>query len=260
VRRSPWEATTTVGVVGFGRLGRLLVRYFAHDVRMFVYDPRPNPRKVRALGATPVTMAEAARQDLVLICVPIVAFEGAVRRLAPHVRRDAIVVDTCSVKEHPVRVMKRWLPKSVDILATHPNFGPDSAAESLEGQKLVVSRVRIASSRWRELRGLLEDKGLVIVELTPREHDRRMAQSLVLTHFIGRTLIRYGSEPTGVDTEGYKRLLRILQTVQNDSWQLFEDMNRYNAFAAPMRRKLLASMKAVDRKVRAHPSEARRVL
>ncbi|MBI5202710.1 MAG: prephenate dehydrogenase/arogenate dehydrogenase family protein [Elusimicrobia bacterium] len=239
-----------VGVVGFGRLGRLLVRYFAHDVRMFVYDRRPDPRRVRALGATPVSLKEAARQDLVLVCVPMVDFEAAIKRLAPYVRRDAIVVDTCSVKEHPVRVMKRWLPRSVEILATHPNFGPDSAAESLEGHKLVASRVRVSRDRWREIRGLLEDKGLVIVEMTPKEHDRRMAESLVLTHFVGRALIRYGAETTGVDTEGYKRLLRILQTVQNDSWQLFADMNRFNAYAAPMRRRFLAAMHSVDRKVR----------
>ena len=61
----------------------------------------------------------------------------------------------------------------------------------------------------------------------------------------------YGAKTTGVDTEGYKRLLRILETVQNDSWELFVDMNRFNRHAAPMRRRLLASLTAVDRRVRA---------
>jgi prephenate dehydrogenase len=77
-----------------------------------------------------------------------------------------------------------------------------------------------------------------------------MASSLVLTHFIGRGLIASGAKTTGVDTEGYKRLLRILETVQNDSWQLFADMNRFNAFAAPMRRRFLAALKKTDRRVR----------
>lgn len=226
------------------------MRYFAQDARMLVYDVRPDARLVRKLGATPATLKEASSQELVLLCVPIAAFEAAVRSVAPHVRKDALVIDTCSVKEHPVRVMKRLLPRSVEILATHPNFGPDSAAESLEGRTLIACPARVARERWRELKGLLQEKGLVIVELSPREHDRRMAESLVLTHVIGRTLIRYGARSTGVDTEGYKRLLRILQTVQNDTWQLFQDMNRFNAFAAPMRRRLLRSLQDVDRKVR----------
>ena len=59
-----------------------------------------------------------------------------------------------------------------------------------------------------------------------------------------------GARSTKVDTEGYKRLMRILQTVQNDTWQLFKDMNRYNAFAPAMRRRHLSSMRAIDAKVR----------
>jgi prephenate dehydrogenase len=77
-----------------------------------------------------------------------------------------------------------------------------------------------------------------------------MASSLLLTHFIGRGLLEYGARPTGIDTEGYKRLLRILQTVQNDTSQLFRDMNRYNAFAPAMRRRFLAALRRVDRRVR----------
>ena len=172
------------------------------------------------------------------------------RSIKSLLRPDALVVDVCSVKEHPVRAMKRHLPKSVSLLATHPNFGPDSAADSLKGRKIVLSRVRMKNADYFRAKRALERKGLEVVELTPREHDRRMASSLVLTHFIGRGLVAYGAKTTGVDTEGYKRLLRILETVQNDSWELFEDMNRFNAFAAPMRRRFLAAMRATDRRVR----------
>ena len=106
----------------------------------------------------------------------------------------------------------------------------------------------MTDAAYGRARRALEAKGLDVVEMTPREHDRRMASSLVLTHFIGRSLIAYGAKTTGVDTEGYKRLLRILETVRNDSWELFEDMNRFNSFAAPMRRRFLAAMRATDRR------------
>ncbi|MFI5360815.1 MAG: prephenate dehydrogenase/arogenate dehydrogenase family protein [Elusimicrobiota bacterium] len=240
----------TAGLIGFGRIGRLLARHFARDARIFVYDTKLDARAVRAAGAVPVSLAEACAQDVVVLCVPIAAFDGVVRRIKGLLRPDALVVDACSVKEHPVRAMKRHLPRSVGILATHPNFGPDSAADSLKGRKIVLCRVRLKDADYRRAKRALERKGLDVVEMTPREHDRRMASSLVLTHFIGRGLVAYGAKTTGVDTEGYKRLLRILETVQNDSWQLFEDMNRYNAFAAPMRRRLLAAMRAVEGRVR----------
>jgi prephenate dehydrogenase len=240
----------TVGLIGFGRIGRLLVSHFARDAKIFVADVKLDKRKVRALGATPATLAEACAQEVVVLCVPIAAFEGLTRRIKGLLRPDALVVDVCSVKEHPVRAMKRHLPKSVSLLASHPNFGPDSAADSLKGRKIVLSRVRMKKADYLRAKRALERKGLEVVEMTPREHDRRMASSLVLTHFIGRSLVAYGAKTTGVDTEGYKRLLRILETVQNDSWQLFQDMNRFNAFASPMRRRFLAAMSATDRRVR----------
>ena len=236
----------TVGVVGFGRIGRLLTRYFAKDADILVYDTRLDARAVRALGARPATLAQACAADAVVLCVPMAAFEGVVRRIRGLVRPGTVVADVCSLKEHPVRVMKRLLPRGVHILATHPNFGPDSAAETLQGRKLVVWPVRIPRAVYARARRAFAAKGLDVVELSPKEHDRRMASSLVLTHFIGRGLVAYGAKPTGVDTEGYKRLLRILETVQNDSWQLFKDMNRFNAYAAPMRRRLLRSLRSVE--------------
>ena len=240
----------TVGLIGFGRMGRLLARHFAHDARIFVFDAKLDARKVRALGAEPVTLAAACAQDIVVLCVPIAAFEGLTRRIKGLLRPDALVVDVCSVKEHPVRAMKRRLPRSVSLLAAHPIFGPDSAADSLKGRKIVLCKVRMKNAAYLRVKRALRRKGLDVVELTPREHDRRMASSLALTHFIGRGLAAYGAKTTGVDTEGYKRLLRIRETVQNDSWRLFEDMNRFNAFAAPMRRRLLAALRATDRRVR----------
>ncbi|MBI3289421.1 MAG: prephenate dehydrogenase/arogenate dehydrogenase family protein [Elusimicrobia bacterium] len=239
----------SVGIIGFGRLGRLLTRYFAADVSIRVYDPKASPRDIRALGAAPATLEEACRQTVVIPCVPIAAFEGVIRRIRGLIPPGALVIDVCSVKEHPVRVMKRLLPRGVDILATHPNFGPDSAAQSLRGHKLVVCKVRLPAARYRKIKRLLEGKGLRLVEMTPAAHDRKSAASLVLTHFVGRALIGYGAKTTGVDTEGYTRLLRILQTVQNDSWRLFQDMNSYNAYAAPMRRRFLKTMRAIDARV-----------
>ena len=240
----------TVGLIGFGRLGCLLVRHFSKDVKIYVHDMKLDVRKARALGAIPASLTQACAQDIIVLCVPMAAFEGAVKRIKSLVRPDALVVDACSVKEHPVRVMKKYLPKTVGLLATHPNFGPDSAADSLKGRKIVLCRVRMTNVDYSRAKRALQRKGLDVVEMTPRDHDRRMASSLVLTHFIGRSLIAAGAKTTGVDTEGYKRLLRILETVQNDSWQLFEDMNHFNSFATPMRRRFMAAMKATDKKVR----------
>ena len=41
-------------------------------------------------------------------------------------RRSTLFVDVLSVKEFPKRLLLRQLPREVDVLCTHPMFGPDS--------------------------------------------------------------------------------------------------------------------------------------
>jgi len=128
-------------------------------------------------------------------------------------------------------------------------FGPDSAADSLQGRKIVVCPERITPSRLARIRGWLDDQGLVVIETTADQHDRQIAVSLALTHFIGRSLAAFGAEPLEIDTEGYKRLLHILGVVEHDTWQLFKDMHHYNPYHREQRQKLLEAMAAIDRQL-----------
>lgn len=240
----------SLGIIGCGRLGGLLVGLLARDFKVFVHDARPMPRRIRSLGGVPAALAEVCTQEAVILCVPIRRFEAALRRVAGLIRPGTLVVDTCSVKEYPARLMRKFLPRHAEILATHPTFGPDSAAETLQGLKIILCRQRVGGGRYLRIERYLRGKGLVIIESTPREHDRQMAHSLVLTHVIGRALIRIKARDVPMDTEGYKRLMRILQTVQNDSWELFEDMNRYNAFAPRLRKDLRSALVALERRLK----------
>ena len=62
---------------------------------------------------------------------------------------------------------------------------------------------------------------------------------------IGRTLMDMNSTSMEIDTKGYRRLLKILETVENDSVQLFNDMNKYNPYAKDMRGSLESSLSKV---------------
>ena len=52
----------TVGLIGFGRLGMLLTRYFAADFKISVFDPKAKGAQIKKLGAKPATLAAAWRQ------------------------------------------------------------------------------------------------------------------------------------------------------------------------------------------------------
>jgi prephenate dehydrogenase len=236
-----------IGIIGYGRFGRLTVKNLAPDFEVLVHTRNLEKHAdIAAVGARLVSLPEACTQKMVILCVPISAMQATLRQIAPLIRADAIMVDVCSVKVYPTQWMKELLPATVDILATHPMFGPDSAAVSVAGQKIVLCPERIAPQRYAKVKAWLHQKGVILIETTPEEHDRKIAVSLALTHFIGRSLAEFNAQPLDIDTEGYKRLLHILGVVGNDTWQLFEDMHHYNPYAREKRRAFVEAMQRIE--------------
>lgn len=236
----------TIGIIGFGRFSRLMIRYLSSDFKVTVYDRRNRSEVVANLGGRSGSLAEACACDLVVPAVPISAMKSILEQMAPLLSSSSLVVDVCSVKTYPVQWMTELLPVHTAFLATHPMFGPDSAADTLAGQKMILCRQRIDSDRYDCIREYLEMKKLVVIETTPEKHDRQMAATLALTHFIGRSLAEYGAEPLDIDTEGYKRLLHTLETVTHDTWELFMDMHHYNPFAKNVRNRFMAAVEQID--------------
>lgn len=240
-----------IGLIGYGRFGRLVVRNLSAKFEIFVYTRSKDKKAdIAEAGGRLVSLEAACAQKVVILCIPISAMQETLKQIAPLLKPDAIVADVCSVKVYPVQWMKELLPKSVDILATHPMFGPDSAAESVAGYKIVLCPERIKPGRYEKIRQVLSDTGLKLIETSAEEHDRKIAVSLALTHFIGRTLAEFGAEPLDIDTEGYKRLLHILEVVNNDTWQLFHDMHCFNPYAVEKRQEFLAAMERVHSKIK----------
>lgn len=236
-----------IGLIGYGRFGRLTVKNLAPEFEVLVHTrDRDKSADIAQAGGRLVSLEEACTRKLIVLCVPISAMQATLKKIAPLLIPDAIVVDVCSVKVYPTQWMRQLLPPSVDILATHPMFGPDSAAKSVAGYKIVLCPERIQRPRYLKIKHWLEKKGVITIETTPAEHDRKIAVSLALTHFIGRSLAEFGATPLDIDTEGYKRLLHILGVVNNDTWQLFEDMHHFNPFAREKRQAFLQAMAKID--------------
>lgn len=239
-----------VAVIGMGRLGKLLIEHLALDFDLHVYDRSSDSSTIKKLGAKVLKDWEDLYDfDAVIPVVPICAMEDVCQKMAPHLKKNAIVVDVCSVKVRPIEVMERILPDHVQILGTHPMFGPDSAGESLLGLKIVLCKVRIDNRRYIEIKGYLRKHGLKVIESSADEHDHQIAKTLFLPHFLGRVLMEFEAQREEIDTLGHRRLLKILKTVNNDSWQLFYDMYHFNPYAAEVLKSWTESAGNVARKL-----------
>lgn len=239
-----------VGIIGFGRLGKLIARYLKEDADVIVCDLSDVSKEAKEMGVQTGTLEDVCQCPIVIPFVPISEFENLMIQIKDKLNPKSLLVDVCSVKELPVNAMLKHLPKNIQILATHPMFGPDSARETVFGHKIVLCPVRIEDKLLNDIKRYLNGHGLKVIETTAEEHDRQISHSLVLAHFIGRTLMDTGAERQEIETLGYKRLMKILGVVQNDSWQLFVDMNKYNRFADQARARFIGSLTAIDQKLR----------
>ena len=132
-----------IGIIGYGRFGRLAARHLSGDYPVLVCGRRDLSQENMPEGVRVASFHDVCNQRIVIPCMPISSFKEVLAAAAPLMRPDALVADVCSVKEKPVRWMKAALPETVSILGTHPMFGPDSASAGLEGMKIALCRVRI---------------------------------------------------------------------------------------------------------------------
>jgi prephenate dehydrogenase len=230
-----------IGIIGYGRFGQFAAERLKKDFRVVVYDRK----RIRCpKGIRRSSLAEAASRPLVLLCVPISAISKTCLEIKPYLTPGHLIIDTCSVKEKPLQEMARLLPRYVEILGTHPLFGPDSARNGIRGLKIVLCPVRCR--RVSKVKAWLEAKGLEVIVTTPARHDFEMAKSQALFHFLARGVAETGIRVGRLSTPGPAKLFDDFRDVQNDSLQLFQDLHRMNRYAASVRRQLIECLTRLD--------------
>ena len=225
----------TVAVVGLGRFGRFWAEQLAAQYDVVGTSRREVPNL--PAGVRQVPLAEAMQAPIVFLTVAISAMPDVLDQIAPHVRSDATVIDTCSVKVFPVREMEARLPPSADIVATHPMFGPDSARERTDPLPIITWPVRDSHQRYRYLLETFHRLNFRVEEMLPDDHDREAAFSQGVTHLVGRILREMDLRPSNIATLGYTRLLQVMEQTCNDPVSLFQDLQRYNPYTREMRRR-----------------------
>jgi hypothetical protein len=132
--------------------------------------------------------------------------------------------------------------EDIELLVTHPMFGPDSGAQGVEGLTITVWPLRVGEvnyEAWCDRFSLLK---LKVVEVSPEEHDRIAATTQGVTHYVARVLGELDLQPSHIATKSYGHLLQIVQEICKDSWQLFVDLQTYNSYTEDMRFKLEAAL------------------
>jgi prephenate dehydrogenase len=228
-----------VSIIGFGRFGTMLHQLLIKGFEVDVFDIDP----INQSDINFVSLEDVLKNDTIFVAVPIRDFEGLMDSLSGKISGKKTIIDVCSVKVHPKQAMLDHLPSEVDIIATHPLFGPDSLQE--RGSVMMMEKVRDIHDRYEFWKAYFESQNIIIEEISSEEHDMMAARSQGLTHLVGRVIDDFGTQQTNIDTVGYKALHKLVSQTCNDSWELFEDIQKYNPYTQKMIVELNESFKKI---------------
>src|SRR5258708_36390772 len=88
-------------------------------------------------------------------------------------------MDVTSIKRGRLAAMLQHAPQDVDVVASHPMFGPSGA--DMDRQKVVLCRGR-GDAGFLRVKRLYETFGAEVIESTADEHDAQMALIQVRVH------------------------------------------------------------------------------
>lgn len=237
-----------IGVIGFGQFGQFMSRHLVQHFKVAVFDSVNHENEAKEIGVEWKPFQDVANKEIVIFAVPLKSLEEVLKRAAPFLSETALCIDVCSVKMKPIELMLETLPSSVEIIGTHPLFGPQSGKESIEGLKIAFCPVRTTGAE--DVKNFLTDKlKLTLLEKSPEAHDKEMAHVQALTHFVARALFELRVEDSELATVSYEELLKAASLLADDSWELFQTIQQGNPFAKDERKAFIEKLLELETRV-----------
>lgn len=235
---------TTVGIIGFGSFGKFLFENIEDKFSVSVFD-----EFAEVPDGVGTDLAGVAGCDYVVLAIPVSSYDKVLSDLSLLVSSNTVIVDISSVKTMPFEKISAVLPNQPKVIM-HPLFGPQSAAESFVGHKVVMCPEESTKEPYVKVKGFVQGLGLEVVEMSCEEHDRQMALVQGLTFFVARALVGMDVHDVELMTPSFKKLLDLADLERSHSNDLFMTIQTSNPFAEEVREKFVGVVDGLNRKLK----------
>ena len=212
----------TVGIIGgTGQMGQFFKRLFEKN----------NCKVLVSSRKTQLNPIDCAKQsDVVLVSVSMDIILEIIKKIAHHINKNSLLIDTTSIKKEPVDAMLRY--SKCEVIGMHPVFGPN--VSSLKNQTIVLCPAR--TKKWLEWITKIFKKEKARIKITTSDkHDEMMSVIQGLTHFSNLS-VAYAMKKLGVDIEEsleysspvYKLRMAMFGRILNQNPELYADMEIMN--------------------------------
>jgi prephenate dehydrogenase len=170
---------------GAGKMGAWFARYFLeHGHEVIISDIKVDKAgeiaKSMNVKMAASNVEAAKRADLILISTPIDVTPKVLVEIAPELSECTVLAEISSLKSRIIPVLKNIAKRGVKTLSLHPLFG--SGARGIVGEKIALIPVIDPLLEEELAKKIFPEAKIILVDCDL--HDRIMALTLALTHFI----------------------------------------------------------------------------
>jgi len=207
--RTPATLFDTVAIIGIGLMGSSVARALRQHklARRIVTADASAAHRATALKLGVADAAYASNRravqgaDLVILAIPVGLYDKVGQEIAPHLDEGCIVSDLGSVKAAVVKALQPHLPSTVHLVPGHPIAGAEVSGPQHGYAELFVNRwciltppAKTNKAAVRKVAKLWQAMGSKVEVMDAEHHDRVLALTSHLPHFLSYTIMGMGAD------------------------------------------------------------------
>ena len=225
----------TIGIIGQGSFGSFIAKKLGGKLETRTYEKGDDAEALRSVASC----------DYLMLAVPLGAYREVLEMLVPVLPPITTLIDICSVKMAAVAAIREVLPDQL-LVATHPLFGPESAADGLAGHTLVLCPELSDPQQYQRVSALGQVLGMRVIRMSADDHDREMATVQGLTFFVARAIGQFGVGSQILSTPSFRKLLDLAELDTHHSSELFMTIQNGNVYTEEVRQRFINIVGELD--------------
>ncbi len=198
----PEKLFNKISIIGFGFIGTAIARLIkrkslANEIICGDINPDICEKAINLKLADKayINISQAVKDcDLVILSTPAGAMKTIAKIISPHLKKNAIITDTSSVKQSVIEDISKFIPSDVNFVPAHPIIDRDFLTTKddlslFKNHWCIITPLMHTELKAIEKVTLLWDEfGSKIEIMDPKHHDRIFAITSHLPHLIAYSM------------------------------------------------------------------------
>ncbi len=212
-----------LGIIGYGRMGKLLAEEFSMKMEVGVYDTRDDTDHHHRYNSVDELYVDC---DIIMVSTPTEVTPEIVDMLAgmDTAGKEKVVFDISTFKDDVLPLYHKF-PEHTKVASAHPMFGCGS--KNLEGKRVVIVPVQGREADADAVESIFRPMGFSLLRIGAQDHDEVMKKVIGIPYLMGVSFIKMVSETGDMEMYGgnsFRYLSLFGRAVLHDSPEFIEDI------------------------------------